>query len=87
MQTVVCRAHGQDATQEAVRRLQEGGFAPASVEVRSGLRAAWQSMTWLRRGDSLVIVRTADEHAPRAAAILDAAGAADVHVRPSATAQ
>ena len=58
-----------------LRQLQEGGFSPASVEIQSPLRAAWQSMTWrsclwpsvlhLRRGDSLVIVRTADEHAPR----------------------
>lgn len=93
MQTVVCRVHGEDAAQRALRQLQEGGFAPASVEVQSGLRAAWRSVTWpsflwhsvvrLRRGDSLVIVRTADEHAPRAAAILEAAGAADVLTRPS----
>ncbi len=80
-----------------LRQLQEGGFSPASVEIQSPLRAAWQSMTWrsclwpsvlhLRRGDSLVIVRTADEHAPRAAAILEAAGALEVCLRRASRAR
>ena len=87
MQAVVCRVHSEEALQEAVQRLQEGGFAPASVEVRSGFRASWRAMVRLRKGDTLVIVRTADEHAPRAAAILNAAGAELVHVRRSASAQ
>jgi hypothetical protein len=92
VRTVVCRVHGENSTREAYRRLLAGGFAPASIKVQGAVGAAccslvWRSVLWkslihLRWGDSLVIVRTADQHAPRAATILTAAGGADVIIRP-----
>jgi hypothetical protein len=92
VRTVIGRVHGENGTREAYRRLLDGGFAPGSVEVQGAIGAAWRSLVWrsapwkplmhLRWGDSLVIVRTADEHAPRAATILQAAGGADVIMRP-----
>ena len=93
MRTVICRVHGQDVVHNVTRQLHDGGFAPGSIEVQGVLKTTWRSVLWqcslwpflirLRWGDTLIIVRTADEHAQRAVTILEAAGGADINVRPA----
>lgn len=162
MQTVVGLTHSSAEAKQAVRLLQENGFAPASVDAAHNLRSVWRALVckpvyvlvshlavgavmgialfaylgvliaaggnalgytprltagalavlaaaggavgaaiglyvglgdyagqarfcWrsLVRGGALAVVRTADEHAPRAAAILRQAGLAPVSICPA----
>ena len=44
MQTVVGLTHSGREAEQAVRRLQEGGFAPASVGATNDLRSVWRTL-------------------------------------------